>query len=99
MAYIVFGTISAVVGIGGLVFGFVAYSRNKKTDDNAEGQKGGIMLTEIGYIKAGIDDMKRDIREFRGEIQTLNDKYARLDESVKTAHRRIDKLEKYHTPH
>ena len=98
MATIVFGIISAVVGIGGLIFGFVTYSRNKKTDDAAEGQKGGIMLTEIGYIKAGIDDGKRDTREFRVEIQTLHDKITRTEESCKQAHKRIDGLEKYHQP-
>ena len=98
MAYIIFGTISAVVGIGGLIFGFTTYSRNKKTDDNAEGKQGGIMLTEIGYIKAGIDDVKRDTREFRAEIQELHDKIIRTEESCKQAHKRIDGLEKYHQP-
>lgn len=98
MAYLVFGIVGIFTGVGGLIFGFITYSRNKKTDDSAEGRQDGILFTEIGYIKAGIDDMKKDIREFRTDLQKLHDKYARLDESVKHAHERIDKLEKYHTP-
>ena len=98
MGYIVFSIISAVVGVGGLIFGFITYTRNKKTDDATAGKQDGMILTEIGYIKAGIDDVKRDNRELRGDLQNLHDGYARLDESVKSAHRRIDKLEKYHQP-
>lgn len=98
MAYIIFGTIGAVVGIGGLIFGFTTYSRNQKKDDTSEGKQDGIMLTEIGYIKAGIDDVKKDTREFRTEIQNLHDRIIRSEESCKQAHKRIDKLEKYHQP-
>lgn len=98
MATLVFGIIGAVVGIGGLIFGLITASRNKKIDDTSEGKQGGIMLTEIGYIKAGIDDVKRDTREFRVEIQNLHDKIVRTEESCKQAHKRIDGLEKYHQP-
>ena len=98
MAELIFGIIGVVVGLGGLIFGFITYSRNKKTDDTAEGKQGGIMLTEIGYIKAGIDDVKRDTREFRVEIQNLHDRIVRNEESCKQAHKRIDGLEKYHQP-
>ena len=98
MGNIVFSIISSVVGIGGLIFGFISYTRNKKTDDTTEGRQGGIMLTEIGYIKAGIDDVKKDTREFRTEIQSLHDRVIRTEESCKQAHIRIEKLEKYHTP-
>ena len=94
----IIGIVGIVSGICGIVFGFITYSRNKKTDDSASGRQDGILFTEVGYIKAGIDDMKKDLREFRSELQMLHDKYARLDESVKSAHRRIDKLEKYHQP-
>lgn len=98
MASIIFGTIGAVVGIGGLIFGFTTYNQNKKKNDTSEGKQDGIMLTEIGYIKAGIDDVKKDTREFRTEIQNLHDRIIRSEESCKQAHKRIDKLEKYHQP-
>ena len=98
MATLIFGIISAVGCILGMVFGLVALLRNKKSDDAKEGKEGGIVLTELGYIKAGVDDLKRDNREMRVEMQSLHDKVTRLDESCKHAHRRIDKLEKYHQP-
>lgn len=98
MAYLIFGIIGAVVGVGGLIFGFTTYNRNKKTDDTADGKQIGIMLSDIGYVKAGIDDIKIDTREFRSEIQKLHDRYARLDEALKAVIKRVDKLEKFHVP-
>lgn len=98
MSQIVFGIIGAVVGVVGMIFGFVSMLRNKKSDDKSEGKEDGIILTELGYIKAGVDDMKRDTREFRNEMQELHDRVVRNEESCKQAHKRIDGLQKYHQP-
>ena len=54
---------SALFGIGGLIFGIITAVRNKKTDDAKEGKEGGIVLTELGYIKSGIDDIKHKQEE------------------------------------
>lgn len=98
MANIVFGVISAIGCILGMVFGLVALFRNKKIDDAKHGKEDGIVLTELGYIKAGVDDLKRDNRDMRIEMQSLHDKVTRVEESCKQSHKRIDKLEKYHQP-
>lgn len=51
--------VEIIVGIAGFVFGGVTFFRNKKSDDAAGGKKDGIVLTELGYIKSGVDDIKR----------------------------------------
>ncbi len=98
MSETLFGIVGAVSGISGLIFGLVTLFRNKKSDDASEGKQDGILLTQIGYMQAGIDDIKKDNREFREDVQKLHDQVVRTEESAKQAHRRIDKLEKYHTP-
>ena len=89
---------SAIFGIGGLIFGIITAVRNKKTDDTKEGKEDGIVLTELGYIKSGIDDIKH--KQFEQDKQNLNfvKELTVVEESTKQAHKRIDKLEKYHTP-
>ena len=91
-------TLSALFGIGGLVFGIISAVRNKKTDDTKEAKEDGIVLTELGYIKSGIDDIKH--KQFEQDKQNLNfvKELTVVEESTKQAHKRIDKLEKYHTP-
>ncbi len=98
MSGIVFGIIGAVVGLVGMLVGLITVNRNKKLDDKSEGKEDGIIFTEFGYIKAGIDDIKRDTREFRTEIQNIHDKVIRNEISCKQAHKRIDALEKFHQP-
>ena len=98
MANTVFNVIGAIGCILGMVFGLVALFRNKRIDDTKDGKEDGIVLTELGYIKAGVDDLKRDNRDMRTEMQTLHDKVTRVEESCKQAHKRVDKLEKYHQP-
>ena len=51
--------------IASIAFAYLAFSRNKKADDSSEGKQNGIILTEIGYIKGGIDDIKMEQREQR----------------------------------
>lgn len=54
---------TTVLGIGSticaIVFGYIAFRRNSKSDVTEEGKKDGVLLTEIGYIKSGVDDIKR----------------------------------------
>ena len=98
MVEIVSFVLSAIFGIGGLVFGIITAVRNKKTDDTTEAKEDGIILTELGYIKSGVDDIKR--KQEKQETQNLDfvKHITIVEESAKQAHKRIDKLEKYHTP-
>ena len=98
MTELVFGIVGVVVGVVGTVFGAINASRNKQTDDKREGREDGIVLTEIGYVKAGIDDLKQANRDMRNEVQSIHDIATKTAESCKQAHKRIDKLEKYHQP-
>lgn len=90
----VLGGISTVCAI---VFGYAAFNRNRKKDDQGDGAKNGTVLTEIGYIKSGIDDIKRkqERQDEKQEAQHI-EVIARLtsvEESAKQAHKRIDRLE------
>lgn len=90
--------LSALFGIGGLVFGIISAVRNKKTDDTKEAKEDGIILTELGYIKSGVDDIKH--KQETQEKQNLDfvKHLTAVEESTRQAHKRIDKLEKFHLP-
>lgn len=85
--------VSILGGLAGIVFGVVAILRNRKQDDTADGKESGVILTELGYIKAGVDDVKRK-QERQDESMTgfLRD-LTEVRESTKSAHKRIDSLE------
>ena len=90
--------LSAIFGISGLIFGIISAVRNKKTDDTKEAKEDGIILTELGYIKSGVDDIKHKQEEQDKQNIDFVRHLTAVEESAKQAHKRIDKLEKYHTP-
>lgn len=83
----------------GAVLSMVTFSRNKAKDDKSEGRQDGQMLTELGYIKSGIDDIKTEQREQRKINTETATKLAAVEASAKQAHRRIDRIEgrEYHS--
>ena len=84
--------ISLVVGAAGIIFGLVTLFRNKKQDDAAEGKATGTILSDIGYIKAGVDDIKSEQKEQRKTNIEFVARLTAVEESAKQAHKRIDEL-------
>lgn len=86
-------TICTVAGIAlTALFSYVAYQRNKKKDNQYEGESKGVIMSDIGYIKAGVDDLKRENRETAAKVGGLSERITRCEESCKQAHHRIDEL-------
>lgn len=81
---------SAVLGF---LISFLTFRKNNKKDDVAEGQSKGVMASDIGYIKAGVDDLKRETADQRRTVGELGERVTRVEESTKQAHKRIDGLE------
>ena len=89
IAVAVFGMLT---GLGGFVFGLVSAVRNKKTDDANEGKQMGTVLTEIGYIKSGVDRVERKQDAQDEKYTNMAIKIADAESSAKQAHKRIDGL-------
>lgn len=85
--------VSILGGLCGIVFGIVSILRNRKEDDTAEGKESGVILTELGYIKAGVDDVKRKQEKQDEQSLAIMRELSAVNESVKSAHHRIDGLE------
>ena len=89
---------SDIVGIlgvvGSLVFAYLAFRRNDKRDARTDAKQDGVMLTEIGYIKSGVDDIKAEQREQRKVNTELYTRISAVESSAAQAHHRIDRLER-----
>ena len=91
------GTLGTVFGIAGVilsaVFAYLAFNRNKKKDDEGQGQQLGTIQSDLGYVKSGIDDIKAEQKEQRNINVSLASRVTAVEESTKQAHKRIDHLE------
>lgn len=89
--------VSSVFGVVGTVcaifFGYFAFSRNKKKDDSEDGKQDGTLLTEIGYIKSGVDDIKRKQDKQDDQYIDVVSRITAVEVSAKQAHKRLDRLD------
>lgn len=65
----------------------------KKECSNA-GKTDGSLSSDVGYIKSGIDDLKRKQETSEGRHYALAERVCIVEESTKQAHKRINGLEK-----
>lgn len=88
--------VSIVFGIVGVVlagiFGYASFKRGKTQDIEQDGHKNGMMMTELGYIKSGVDDIKRKQEKQAEQHIEVITRLTAVEESAKQAHKRIDEL-------
>ena len=90
---------SILIAALGVIISFAVFSRNKAKDDKNEGQQFGVICTEMGYIKAGIDDIKAEQKEQRHINVETGERLAKVEASAKQAHLRLDRIEGREYPH
>jgi hypothetical protein len=75
------GTLCAVF------FGFMAFRRNQKHDDTDGGQKVGIVLTEIGFMKAILVEIQSEQKDQRETNARYLERLITAESSAKQAER------------
>ena len=81
---------TAVGMVISFLFSYLAFRQKEKQDTRAEGKRDGVLISDVGYIKAGVDDLKKDNRETHRTLDEYNTRITRCEESVKQARKRID---------
>ena len=98
MAELAFGICGLVTGFGGLMCAVIVAFRNKKKDDVSDGQNIGMLHTDIGYIKKGIDGIEHRLEKQENQYIDVVTQLAEVKGDIKRHSKRIDKLESYHDP-
>ncbi len=87
------GLICTLAGlVMSFVFSLLTHRRNEKNDLKNAGEMRGVLQSDVGYIKAGVDDLKRENKATNLKIDTVSERVTRVEESCKQAHKRIDEL-------
>ena len=86
-------TIVAIcVPVIALIFTVVTFSKNAKKDTQTDATNQATMSADIKYIRTSIDDIKVDNRVIKQDIGSLQTQVARVEQSVASAHKRIDDI-------
>ncbi len=85
--------LSVISTLCAIIFGYIAFVRNRDSDKQKEAKSDATILTELGYIKGGIDDVKAEQREQRKMNTDFIGRLVSVEASAKQAHKRIDHIE------
>lgn len=86
-------TLGIIGTICTIFFGYALFRRNNKSDDTNEGRQTGTMLSELGYIKSGVDDIKRKQESQESFNLQVMAGIQQAKDSAASAHKRLDGIE------
>ena len=78
--------ITVLIAVLGLMFTAAAFFVGRMTAAKTSGQQTGQVLTELGYIKKGIDGLERDIKEIKRQYTDLDVRVSKLEEAFRIYH-------------
>ena len=78
--------ISVLIGVLGFAMSVGTFFIGRITAAKNTGQEYGVMLTDIGYIKSGIDDMKKKMEQSERRYIEIEKRVTALEEASKIYH-------------
>lgn len=84
--------ISLVIAAAALLFTAWNTRRTANKDTSETASERATLTADIRYIRDSVDDIKVDNRVIKENIGELQTKVARVEQSVESAHKRIDDL-------
>ena len=86
--------ISLSVAVCALIFTALSFRRTSNQDTSATATERATMTADIRYIRSSIDDIKLDNKSIQKDIGDLKTKVVEIEQSTKSAHKRLDDLVK-----
>lgn len=77
----------------GMVLGVLNYKRGTSKDIKTDAAGDAELKTDIKYIARGIEDIRVDMKTQERRHSDLSERVTRVEESSKSAHRRLDCIE------
>ncbi|MEW9093926.1 MAG: hypothetical protein AB2417_02490 [Clostridiaceae bacterium] len=87
-------SIALLCSIIGAVIALITFSKNRDKDLKKDTKEETIMSTRLDYIAKGVDDIRLDMKAQDRKMQDFGERLIVIEQSTKSAHHRIDGLEK-----
>lgn len=90
--------IVAIIGILGtlssIFFAYIAFKRNLNQDAKNEGKTQGSIFSDIGYIKACVDRVEKNLYKVDERYKDVVERLAKVEEAVSNVTKRVDEIYK-----
>lgn len=85
--------ISGLSVAAAIFFGISTKNRNTKKDTQEEASRGAAMMAKMENIQTTLIEFKTELKGYREEVDRVNEQSIRNEESLKSLHKRVDKVE------
>ena len=77
-----------------IYFGICTKSRNAKKDTQEEAGRDAAVMTKLENIQTTMIEFKTELKGYRSEVNDVKTQGIRNEESLKSLHKRMDRMEK-----
>lgn len=94
MSYELLISLIGLIGaLSSVIFSYLAFKRSNKKDDKEEGKAEGVMISDIGYIKACVDRLEKNFNKVDELYKNISERVIKLETSLTNLSLRIEQLE------
>lgn len=84
-------TVVSILGtISTILFAYIAFKRNDKSDVRNNAKSEGALLSDIGYIKSSIDRMESKLDKQESNYQSLLTRVIKVEENYNSINKILD---------
>ena len=76
------------------IISIITLARNGKKDTEKEAEQRASMTADMKYSRSSIDEIKVDNRVIQKDVSDLKIKVVEIEQGMKSAHKRIDDMQK-----
>jgi septal ring factor EnvC (AmiA/AmiB activator) len=76
------------------IIAIITLAKNSKKDTQQDAEQRASMTADMKYIRNSIDEIKVDNRVIQKDVSDLKIKTVEIEQSVKSAHKRLDDMQK-----
>ena len=89
---------TVIISALALVVSGVSLLLNSRKESRADAAGSARVEAKLDSIGAGVEDIRVEMRTIRSRVDGLSERVSAIESSVKSAHHRLDQLEKGGTP-
>ena len=79
---VVFTVIGLFLSSLSVAIALSAFKRNERQDQKAEGKQDGLILSDVGYIKACVDRMEKNLTSMDERYRNIVERLAKVEERL-----------------
>ena len=76
------------------IIAIITLANNSKKDTQKEAEERAAMRSDMKYIRSSVDEIRLDNKSIQKDVADLKVKVVEIEQGMKSAHKRIDDLQK-----